>query len=312
MKIKMIGIVLSFLLVVLSVLLFIKEEPLVKVVVSPKCYSLMKSSETELFNVTIIVSNPESYYFNPEYIANISLSSDTDEIISLVLNEISKSNEFYIYNNELYYYLTFELSIGFNSDDYLISMDKAYLNINYNNAKEMKLYIGEFNYLFNTEVNKDISLNNLLATHALINEIDTASGLFLNLGNLSDYNITISKVELGTSFIKANNFHLKEVYDIPDITTSPEDILNIENYNYALYGEYELNTILLRENNEVMFYVPISYTGDIPYLYRFYVKVYYVIDSVEKVYVIDDFPYMNTSSYKGELESEFVYYEYEY
>ena len=312
MKIKMIGIVLSFLLVVLSVLLFIKEAPLVKVIVSPKCYSLMKSSETELFNVTIIVSNPESYYFNPEYIANISLSSDTDEIISLVLNEISKSNEFYIYNNELYYYLTFELSIGFNSDDYLISMDKAYLNINYNNAKEMKLYIGEFNYLFNTEVNKDISLNNLLATHALINEIDTASGLFLNLGNLSDNNITISKVELGTSFIKANNFHLKEVYDIPDITTSPEDILNIENYNYALYGEYELNTILLRENNEVMFYVPISYTGDIPYLYRFYVKVYYVIDSVEKVYVIDDFPYINTSSYKGELESEFVYYEYEY
>ena len=310
MKTKVIGGILSSLLIVLSLLLFIKDDILVKVVVSPKCYSIMKSSSIETFKVKILVNEIDSYYFNADYISNISITSDTSEVIPIVLEDISKSNEVYPYNNELYYFLDFELSIGFNSDDYTISLEKAYLNIDYNNTKSMKLFIGEFNYLFYEEENTDISLNNLLATHALIENIDTSSGLFLNLGNLSNHNITIFKVELGTNGILANNFHLEEVTSIPIISDLPEEILGIDYYNYKLFGEYPNNSLLLRKNNEIKLYVPFSYMSDISYLYRFYVKVYYEIDSVEKVYIIDDFPYINTSSYKPELESEFHYYEF--
>ena len=68
------------------------------------------------------------------------------------------------------------------------------------------------------------------------------------------------------------------------------------------------NTIVYpRENNEK--YYTDKYLIHIIANKNFYERV---IDSVEKVYVIDDFPYINTSSYKGELESEFIYYEYEY
>jgi len=310
MKTKIIGGLISFLLIILSILLFIKDDPLVKVVISPKCYSIMKSSDIETFKVTILANELDSYYFNADYISNISITSNTSEIIPVILKDISKSNEGYLYNNELYYFLDFELSIGFNSDDYLIELEQAYLNIDYNNTKTMELFIGEFNYLFYEEENPDISLNNLLATHALVNNIDTTTGLFLNLGNLSNHNITISKVELGTNKVLANNFHLEEVTVIPSISNLPEEILGIDYYNYNLYGEYPNSSILLRKNNEVMFYVPFSYMGDISYLYRFYVKVYYVIDSVEKVYIIDDFPYINTANYKPELESEFRYYEF--
>ena len=310
MRLKIIGGLLSFLLIVLSVLLFIEDHPKTEIIISPKTYSILKSSNNELFSIVLLVNDVDSYYFNQEYISNIKISSDSEEIIPCILNNIKRSDELYIYNNEEYYFLTLELSIGFDSDDYEMNITKAYLDISYSNTNEIKLYIGEFNYLFYDEENTDISLNNLLATHTYINDIDTASGLFLNLGNESDYNITITKIELGSTHILANNFYLKEIYSIPDISNTPEEILSIDNYNYSIYGEYSAMSILLRKNNSIMLYVPFSYKGDITYLYRFYVKVYYVIDTEEKVFVIDDFPYINTSSYKEELESGYYSYEF--
>ena len=83
MRIKVIGGLLSFLLIVLSILLFIKDDPSTMIITSPKVYSIMKSSDTELFSITMLVNDSDSYYFNPDYISNISLSSDIDEIIPL-------------------------------------------------------------------------------------------------------------------------------------------------------------------------------------------------------------------------------------
>ena len=311
MRLKIIGGLISFLLIVLSVLLFIEDYPKTEIIVSPKIYSIIKSSDTELFSVVLLVNDIDSYYFNKDYISSIKITSDRKEIIPCLLDNIKKSSELHIYEEEAYYYLTLELSIGFDSDDYAININNAYLDISYSNTNEISLFIGEFNYYFYDEENTDISLNNLLATHAYINDIDTASGLFLNLGNMTDYNITINKIEIGSNDVLANNYYLKEIYNIPDISATPSEILNIDNYNYAIYGEYSGNNILFRRNNEIMIYVPFSYTGDINYLYRFYVKVYYVLDSEEKVFVIDDFPYINTSSYKEELESEYYYYEFD-
>ncbi len=311
MKIKVIGGLSSFLLIVLSVLLFIKEDKNIKIIISPKVYSIVKSSDSEDFRITILVNDLNSYYFIPEYISNISLSSSNDEIIPLSLNEIKKSNEVYIYNDEVYYFVYIELEVGFRSDDFEVLMEEATLDITYLNTNEVNLYIGEFNYLFYSDENRDISLNNLLATHALVNGVDTSTGLFLNLGNLSGSNITIDHVEIGCSNIMANNSYLKEIYDIPDIADNVITVLGIEYYDYFSYRDDINNNVLLRKDNEIMLYVQFSYTCDIPYLYRFYVKVHYRVDSLEKTFVIDDFPYINTSSYKLELEREYILYEYD-
>ena len=212
MRLKIIGGLLAFLFIVLSVLLFIEENPKTQIVVSPKIYSIMKSSDNEQFSIMVLVNDIDSYYFNQDYISNIKISSDNEDIIPCILNDISKSSEYYIYNDEIYYYLTLELSLGFDSDDYVISINKAYLDIEYSNTHEINLYIGEFNYYFYDEENMDISLNNLLATHLLIDDIDTASGLFLNLGNESLHNITINKIEIGSNNTLANNYYLTEIF----------------------------------------------------------------------------------------------------
>ena len=310
MRLKIIGGILSFLLIALSILLFIEDDITTKVVISPKIYSIMKSSDNELFNITILTNEIDSYHFNEDFISNINLS-DEEEVIPIELVEIDKSNESYPYENEIYNFVTFKLRIGFRSDDFLLNFENAHLNIDYSNTDEISLFIGEFNYLFHNEENTDLSINNLFATHAFINDIDTASGLYLNLGNLSEYNITISSVELGASSVASNNYYLREIHDDITIEHTPEQILNIDNYNYQLYSDDYQGSILLRKYNEIRLYVPFSYKADISYLYRFYVKVNYIVNSEEKVFVIDDFPYINTSNYKLELESDYVQYEFD-
>ena len=310
MKIKIIGGLISFLLLVLSLLLFIKDDSKVEIITSPKIYSIVKSSDNEGFNITILTNNLESYYFNQTYITKIALTSETDEMIPLTLEEITKTNDNYLYDNKQYKALSFKVQIGFSSDDYLVSMNKTYLNITYKNAQEITIYIGEFNYLFSSEENKDISLNNLLSTHGIVNNVDTLTGLFLNLGNISDKNITINKIEIGSKQITANNYYLSELNEIPEYDALPTTILGLDTYYYDNELEDVSKNILLRKNNEILLYLPFNYSGDIAYIYRFYVKVYYVIDGEEKVFVIDDFPYVNTSLFKSELESGFYYYEF--
>lgn len=309
MKLKIIGSLITFLLVILTILLFIDSESVTRIIVSPKIYSLLKSSDTEYFNLTMLVNDKDTYYFNEDYITNVYLSSDSEDIIPLNLTEIKKSNDYYIYDSIEYNYIDFMLEIGFDSDDYLIKLEKAYLNITYSNGGEIVLYIGEFNYYFKETFTSDLGISNLLATNELIASIDTASGLFLKLDNLSEYNIIINKIELGSASIKANNFYLKEIYEIPEYSETPEEVLSIADYNFEIYGETEKD-ILLRKNNEIMLYVPFSYSGEIPYLYRFYIIVHYEMDGVLKEFVIDDFPFIYTSNYKLELESTYNHYEF--
>jgi len=308
MKLKIIGGLISFLLVILTILLFIDSESVIKIVVSPKVYSLLKSSDNELINITILVNDNETYYFNEDYVSNLFLSSDNEDIVPLNLSEIKKSSDYYIYDYEEYNYVDLIFEIGFDSDNYLINIEKAYLNIIYSNGEELVLYIGEFNYYFNDFFTTDIGISNLLATNLLIDNIDTASGLFLQLDNLSENNIIINSIEIGSNNVKANNYHLTEIYSEPEFSNTPEEVLKINNYNYEIHGDISKN-ILLRQNNSIMLYVPFSYLGEIPYLYRFYIEVHYLKDGIDNVFIIDDFPFIYTSNYKQELESYYDIYE---
>ena len=311
MKLKIIALIIVILTSTLTILLFIEDTPSTQIIISPKIYSIVKSSDTESFGITFLVNDTESYYFNKDFVANIFLTSDKDEIIPLNIIEIDKSVEYYPIENHKYYYVTINLSIGFKSDDYLICLEEAYLNITYSNSKVIKLHIGEFNYLFSEEINSDFSLNDLFSTHKTIEGIDTASGLFLNLGNLTDNNIVITKIIIGSKDVLANNFYLTELFEDINLGDYPKDILKLDDYNFFVYGDYSSNRILLRKNNEIDLYVPFSYIGSISFLHRFYVSVEYIVNGEEKVFIIDDFPFINTSCYKEELEKGFAYYEYE-
>ena len=98
MKSKIIFGLLAFLLVVFIILLYIPDNKSFKVISSPKIYSIYKSSDNEVFEVEFLVNKIGTYYFNNEFITNISLNSRNDEeIIPLSIKEISYGTDPYIY-----------------------------------------------------------------------------------------------------------------------------------------------------------------------------------------------------------------------
>ncbi|KFZ26132.1 MAG: hypothetical protein KQ78_01628 [Candidatus Izimaplasma bacterium HR2] len=310
MKSKTIFGLLAFLLVIFISLLFIPDDKPLKIISSPKIYSILRSSELEAFKIEFLVNKNDTYHFNKEYISSVSLNSELDEeIISLTINDISFGNGTYTYANEEYYLVEFKLKIGFNTDDYLIDFNKTYLSIEYNNSEELKLFIGEFNYVFNDDINNEISVSNLSSTVFEIDGINTVSGIYIELNNISNENLIINRFSLGSNTIEFNNYFLSEIYVEPDLFTEVKEILLVDEYNYKSSSNIIEQTILLRENQSITLYVPLNYIGDIDYIHRFYFEIEYENNLGKNSLIIDDFPYISTSNFQENLEDEYIIYE---
>lgn len=310
MKLKLIFGLLSILLVIFTILLFIPDSKNLKIITSPKVFSIFKSSEVESFTIQLLVNQNSSYYFDDDYISKVSLSSEfEDEIIPLVLEDISYSSEIYPYENENFYFIDLSFQIGFDSNEYLISFDKAYLDIRYSNEEEIKLYIGEFNYLFDNEVNRELSINNLYSTVHKIDELNNVSGIFIELNNISNENLILNQLSLGSSNVVFNNYYLSEVFNEPDLFDEVEDILLIDDLSYITFNNDDSKNILLLKDQSIMLFVPISYLGDIKYIHRFYFEVVYENNEGVQKMIIDDFPYINTSIFQKTLEKDYHVYE---
>ncbi len=310
MKFKIIFGLLSFMLIVFIGLLFIPENKPLKIITSPKIFSLLKSSNNENINIEFLINKNDTYYFDEDYISSVSLNSELDgEIISVIIEEVTYSNSVYEYKKDSYYLVNISIGIGFNSDNYLIEFEKAYLDIKYNNDEELKLFIGEFNYRFSNDINNDLSISNLSSTVYENNGINTISGIFIELYNISEENLVITSIDLGSSSISFNDLFLSEIYIEPDLFNTVEEILLIENYNFnSLKNEID-KSILLRENQSIMLYVPLIYTGDIRFLHRFYFEVNYMSNKGESCLIIDDIPYISTSIFQTSLEDGYITYE---
>lgn len=310
MKTKIVFGLLAFLLVIFIILLFIPENKTFKIISSPKVFSILKSSDNETFTIQFLVNKNNTYYFDEDFISSASLNSELDEeIIPLIIKEISYDSMIYEYEKDKYYIVEIKLEVGFNSDDFLIEFEKAYLELNYSNNEDLKLYIGEFNYYFNEDINTELSLNNLYSTVKEIDGVNTVTGVYIKLNNISDENLVITNFNLGSNSVYFNNFYLSEIFVEPDLFDDVEDVLVLQDYNFNIYTTGIYQSILLRENQSVMIYVPLSYIGDINYIHRFYIEIEYENEAGVSKLVIDDFPFINTSIFQDSLEDEYVTYE---
>jgi len=310
MKTKIVFGLLTFLLVVFIGLLFIPGHRNLKVITSPKIFSILKSSDNEYIEIELLVNQKDTYYFNKDYISSMSIKSEFDEeIIPLVIHNISYSNNQYDYENDLFYLVNLSVSIGFESEEFLISFEKAFLDILYDNEENLKLYVGEFNYLFNDNLNSDLGISNLTSTVHNNEGINTVSGIFIELYNRSTENLVINRLHLGSASVSFNNYYLSEIYEEPDLFETIEEILVIENYDFNQVKSSVNKSILLRENQSVMLYVPLSYLGEIDFIHRFFFELKYFNNEGESSFVIDDIPYINTSIFQSDLEESYIIYE---
>lgn len=311
MKFKLVIIILCVLSVLMTLLFYLKEDIPFEIITCPSILSYYKSNETEVFQLQILTNDPDNYHLSTSYISS-SVVSDISEtnVIPVTISSIKVQEETYIYHDKSYQFVDLTLKIAFDSPDFLIDIEDAILRIHYTNDEIISLRIGDLNYRFFDDVQNDLLIGNLQSTVLKVNDISSVSGIAIELTNNSTENIVITSAQLGTNMATVNNFLLTEIYQIPDLFSTPGDVVGNSEYN--LYGQYEGydKHIFVRENSSTLIYIPLNYKTKKVWLQRFYFTISYEISGEIREMIIDDIPYIRTNLFQPGRESEFQRYVY--
>ncbi len=306
MKGKLFVFILVFLFTALGVLLLTKRELPFRIITLPSIHSSYQDEAGESVYIKALTNDLESPYFHKDLISNVTIKNEHN-FIDMNIIDIHFSENEYIYMENTYQYVSFELGITVVPAEGEILLENSVLELTYDNGEILELEIGSFYVLFGETLN-DLSLDNLFALHGELDGVDTITGIYVELYNKTDHHITIKRIEtLGSLYF--DNHMLKEIEEVPLHYDKVTDILLIEEYSHtkkhALYNQQY--TIIANQSNQ--FFVPLLYNGDVAFVYRFPLQVVFEIEGEEKIYIIDDFPYINTPLFKPELEDSFVLYE---
>ena len=300
------GIMILF-IITLTITMFIKEKKDLVIITNDTIYSIYHSDNNEKIAFELLTNQPDNYYFDDTYISSVVIKNNTEEI-SLELFDIIKGEDEIHYENDEFYHVSITTKMKLVSNDMLISMENVFLEINYENGETVSISIGEFNYLFYEEVNYDISLNNLSANYQEIDDVNTIGGINLHLANVSGSNINITNIQIVSSLVSFNLENILEREECPQ-TYSTADCLTINEYNFNQNIDIDEIDILLRKDNTIELYLPLLYQEEASFIHRFAFIVTYEINGVEKVFLLDDFPYMRTSIFNDSVKDDFNVYK---
>jgi len=298
--------VLVTLLIAMSLVLFIREEQELIIISKDYMYSIYHSDNYETIEIELLTNNKENYHFEKDYIIASTIYNQNQEL-SVTITNITTQNEPISFLNQEFNQVMIELELPFVSNDYLVEIEDAYLEIIYDNNESITISIGEINYLFLDNYGRDISVNNLSATHEEYLLVNTIGGVNIELGNLSDHNINITNIDILSNSIHINNNYIKEQVAC-EYTSTVHDCLDTEfNVFNAPLLEEEVN-ILLSKNNSINLYLPLTYSDKYHYIYEFALIIDYEINGIQSQTIIDDFPYMSTSIFNTLSEDDINVY----
>jgi hypothetical protein len=150
----------------------------------------------------------------------------------------------------------------------------------------------------------------LQGTFGEVNNINTVTGVSIELRNQSDYNVTIKRIDIYSEDISFNNDYLIEKDRKIDMFEEVESVLLVHAYDFETYESTEQHHSIL-EGQTKMLYIPLLYHDEIKYISRFVIIVTYEINGTEEVFYIDDFIFMNRLNFGPEFEPGYQVYEYD-
>lgn len=308
MKLKYLLLLPIVLLLFLSIVLLTKEDSDILIITSPKIYSFYQTSDTESYQISLLINIPDTYHSNTDYIEN-SYIKDDRSIVPITIRKIHKdSNELVI--NDIGYYridLEFDLDVETIQD---IQIPEAYLSLQYQNDTIIEVFIGEFNYAFKKETD-DIYLYNLIATYEKIYNVETVSGINIELFNSESENIVIKRFDILSTNIEFNNDYTTKIQSNITMESKTEDIIIDPNFTHDS-NEYNYQDILFKKDTSINLYIPISYYQDYDFIHRFVIVMTYEINGETRRYYLDDFMFMQTNIFSEEYQEGFMYYTYDY
>lgn len=299
-------IVLMILIITMTIILFVKEETELIIISKDYVYSVYHSDNYEKIELELLTNNKDDYHFTKDYIISSTLYNETQEL-SVTITNITVSNEPIAFLDEEFNQVLIELELPFVSNDYLVEIEDAFLEVVYDNNESIAVSIGELNYLFLTNYGRDISLNNLSATHEEYRQVNTVGGVNIELGNLSDHNINITNID-----ILSNSIHINKDYitkqEPCDYTSTVSACIDTEFNIFNAPLREEPVSILLGKNNTISLYLPLTYSDKYQFIYEFAIIINYEVNGIKEQTIIDDFPYMNTSIFNSLNEDDIHVY----
>lgn len=297
----------AVLLICFIVLTRIKDDEQLSIITSPKIYSLYQTSDNETFRISLLTSKANSYHFDRDYIFDSAITSDDESYLPLEIKSITAANYEIEINEIMYQEIIIECYVPFNMEDETIAIENAFLELTYDQDETLKLDIGEFNLLFKNESNPFLTLGNLYTTHQTIDGFDTVGSIVLELGNLSNKSITITKVSILSTSAVANAKYIQKTMDLPPSDMKLNDILE-ENYDFFEFKDKRIQ-IDLNPSNQAAIIIPVAYIGSIRHIERFALIIYYEDQKREYQMIIDDFPFILRSPFQTQYQGDFVTYE---
>jgi hypothetical protein len=284
------------------IVLNIKPEVPLVIISKNTVYSQFHTDELETLTVKLLTNKQLDYHFIKEQVISSRINND-EQNISVNIKDIKVSELPIAYNEEQYYTLTITLKIPFEATDHLLHIDHALLSLTYENLDVIEIPLGELNYQFLAENPYDLVLGNLSATYEEVNQQQTVGGVFIEIHNQTNENIYIKSMDIVSDYIHLNNGYITIDQEC-DYLDTVAHCLGLPYYHFFDSPVRETNT-LLRSNNHISFYVPLSYNRSYAFIERFAIRVVYEMNQEERVWYIDDFPYLSTSPYQSLEEGAF-------
>lgn len=306
MKTKIMYSTVILLVIAMTVLLLIKDEKDLIILTSDNVISIYHSDDNEKITFELLTNKPQNYYFSNEFLSSANIEN-SEEVFSLEVSQISVSDVAIPYLEDQFYNVIITCQLEFTSNDYEIKMEDVNLHLNYENSDEIIIRVGEFNYLFSQEFNNDITLNNMSGTYEEIDGVNTIGGINLTLGNVSDNNINITNIEILSNSVSFNSAFALE-RDECEQTYSVKECLTMNNFDFHSLSTVNEVSFLLRKNNEIALYLPLTYLSETRFIHRFACKITYDINGEERVLILDDFPFMRTSIFNDSVKDDFNVY----
>jgi len=299
MKIRGLYAVLAILCIIFTLFLLKETEEECIILTAPKIYSIYHSDDLETIEIEILTNQTDHFYFDKDYINNLSIENEEYTFPVTLLDVISK-NETIIFEDNPYQSVTLKLRTELFSTDLLVQIEQANLSITYLNGENISLFIGEFNYLFKGEVRTELALQELSATYEEVDGVQTVGGVNLSLRNRSEQLLEIVDIELVASGVVTNlGMMQKREACLYNMTVS--DCLYIDAYSFHIEP---VDTILhetVLSNHTWNGYIPLSYV-DYPYIDEFAIIITYKMNGTLYQFVLDDFPFMRTANFQESHE----------
>jgi|GEM_PF-7044256 hypothetical protein len=283
---------LAFLAIMLAIIMWFSTDEELVVIAKSVNISLAKTDELETFSYDLLTNQTQGYYFDSSYITSISLEN-TDKVVSLALQSVRIIGDTITIESKKYVPLRLYLRPEIVVSEQDITLLDASLIIQYDNGENLALPFGNFHYLVNMPSQSDFAIGALSATYEVIFGNQTVSSVSMEIHNQTGMMAEITSVFIPSS-IATMNLPLARRDQFCSNELTVQECFGLDSYDFHFQPAHKTLSWIILPNQSLEFSIPLSYLIDEP-LYRFPIVVNYQVNGIDKWWVMDDFPFMQTA-----------------